>query len=796
MSKKRSNRRQRSKKGPGTQAPEQQLPAVVGRPLSRRKKACYAAITVVAFFGLLELALFVAGVRPVLYDEDPYLGFSSQIPLLVEQTTGDGSVVMATAPNKLHVFNAQSFPRDKGAGVTRVFCVGGSTTYGRPYGDETSFCGWLRAFLPAADPSREWEVFNAGGVSYASYRVALVMEELINYSPDLFVIYTGHNEFLERRTYGNLLAQPQMVRGAGAFLSRSRTYSVMKKLVHPTGRAPDRSAEGATLLAGEVKTRLDETVGPSDYTRDEALKVNVVKHFRFNLNRMIDIARSAGAEVVLVVPASNLRDCTPFRNQHRDGLSRAKLERWKSLYDGAGRSYLAGQMTTALEELDQAADIDDRYAQLHYLRGHVLYKQGDYPAAKAAFERAIEEDVCPLRAIRPLLQCVEEIAAARVVPVVDFPALVDSRSPHGIPAENLFLDHVHPTIEGNRQLALAIIEKLIDEETVAAATWNDEAIENVTDAVTSGIDLQAHAIALLYLSKVLGWAGKVEESAKLATKAVALDPENPEALYYMAVGLQQAGQVDRAAEVYRQVIARRPEFARAHAGLGSALLALGELEAAEASVRRALELQPQGAGNLCGLGEILLRQNELHDAMAQFQAALALEPDLADARAGLGRVLFELGDAAEAARHLRMALKFRPDDGRYRRVLGDALFEQGDSPAAQEQFETALAANPNDLEVANAMAWLLATTPDDSVRNGARAVALAERVCRETGFSSSICMDTLAAAYAEAGRFDEAVSTATKATELAKSAGKEELAAKFGARREMYRAKQPYRSGQ
>jgi hypothetical protein len=100
--------------------------------------------------------------------------------------------------------------------------MGGSTTYGHPYEDPTSFCGWLRELLNAAAPDHRWEVVNAGGISYASYRVALLMEELAGYQPDLFIIYSGHNEFLERRSY------PQISRcrgrfGVGALASQTRT---------------------------------------------------------------------------------------------------------------------------------------------------------------------------------------------------------------------------------------------------------------------------------------------------------------------------------------------------------------------------------------------------------------------------------------------------------------------------------------------------------------------------------------------------------------------------------------------
>ena len=93
--------------------------------------------------------------------------------------------------------------------------MGGSTTYGRPFDDATSFCGWLRELLPVADPSRQWELINAGGISYASYRVAALMEELADYQPDVFIVYSGQNEFLERRTYSGIIEMPAPVRGSG-----------------------------------------------------------------------------------------------------------------------------------------------------------------------------------------------------------------------------------------------------------------------------------------------------------------------------------------------------------------------------------------------------------------------------------------------------------------------------------------------------------------------------------------------------------------------------------------------------
>jgi len=168
------------------------------------RNTIFTIIIVTGFFGSLELLLAAFGVRPMLLSEDPLVGFAENIPLFVEVTRPDGSVSLETAPNQWRLFNYQTFPREKTRETYRIFCMGGSTTHGRPYDDPVSFCGWLRAYLNAADPTRNWEVINAGGVSFASYRVAKLMNELKEYEADLFIVYTGQNEFLEERSYGAL----------------------------------------------------------------------------------------------------------------------------------------------------------------------------------------------------------------------------------------------------------------------------------------------------------------------------------------------------------------------------------------------------------------------------------------------------------------------------------------------------------------------------------------------------------------------------------------------------------------
>ncbi len=111
----------------------------------------------------------------------------------------------------------------------RIVCLGGSATYGRPFFDHTSFAGWLRAFLPKADPSRKWEVINAGAISYASYRVKGLMAELARFEPDLFIVYMGHNEFLERRTMPRAFSKHlSLLRNAAGLASGLRIATVIQ----------------------------------------------------------------------------------------------------------------------------------------------------------------------------------------------------------------------------------------------------------------------------------------------------------------------------------------------------------------------------------------------------------------------------------------------------------------------------------------------------------------------------------------------------------------------------------------
>ncbi len=140
---------------------------MVGKLITIGKQILFSLIIFVVFFGGIELILALSGVKPILLTEDPMVGFSSTVPLFVEQRQSDGTIVLRTAKNRLDHFNDQAFPKTKRKHSYRIFTVGGSTTQGRPFDHKVSFGGWLQAFLDAAEPGRNWEVISRHRTGYS-----------------------------------------------------------------------------------------------------------------------------------------------------------------------------------------------------------------------------------------------------------------------------------------------------------------------------------------------------------------------------------------------------------------------------------------------------------------------------------------------------------------------------------------------------------------------------------------------------------------------------------------------------
>jgi tetratricopeptide (TPR) repeat protein len=680
---------------------------------SLRRKLLFGLVTTLGFFALLELTLMVFQVELASEESDPFVGFSGQSRLFTESENPSGEPVLVTAENRLTWFNRQAFLRDKPSNAYRIFCLGGSTTYGRPYDDRTSFAGFLRAFLPEMDPSRQWEVINAGGISYASYRIEVLVRELVEYQPDLLVIYTGHNEFLEDQTYSSIIDTPEPVRRAIGLARWSRTFSLMQQLAQGNPEPQD----GKTL-PDEVDAILDRAVGPDAYHRDDPWHERVLSQFQATLERIVDIATDAEVEIVFVVPASNLRDCAPFKSEHRQGLTNEELQEFLAEVRAGEEALRGGDPEEALDRLDRALEIDSRYAGAHFLRGRALLEEGDAAAARGAFIRAREEDICPLRAFASIQQIVRDVAEERGIPLIDFASIVDRESEHGIPGEDWFLDHVHPTIGGNERVAREMADELVEMRIVRPQTsWTPDVFQRIAQQVRGQIDEREHATALRNLAKVLNWAGKVDEADRLALKAGGLLPDDAEAHQMTGFAKLRLNQIAEAKRCFEAALRIQPDNARALSGLGDVYARLGQSEAARDCFSRAIAIDPKSAPALFNLGNALRDLGQFEEAKAAYRQALSVAPDQPDTYKNLGLVLFAQGDLEGGVGCFEKALALDEHAPQRHADLGFVLIDAGEQDRAEAEFRAALALDPSFVTALFGLAFLSEQSGDLSRAN-------------------------------------------------------------------------------
>jgi tetratricopeptide (TPR) repeat protein len=193
------------------------------------------------------------------------------------------------------------------------------------------------------------------------------------------------------------------------------------------------------------------------------------------------------------------------------------------------------------------------------------------------------------------------------------------------------------------------------------------------------------------------------------------------------------------------------------------------------------------------LGAALLRQGKVDEAIAHYQLALQIEPGGADAHYNLGNALLRKGKVDEAIAQFQQALQINPGYADAHNNLGNALYQKGEVGEAIFQFQKALQINPGHVQTLNNLAWILATCSQASLRNGNEAVGLAQRADHLTDDSNPSILATLAAAYAEAGRFPEAVETAQRALQMAGTQSNNGQADVIRSQLKLYQAGIPFR---
>lgn len=375
-----------------------------------------------------------------------------------------------------------------------------------------------------------------------------------------------------------------------------------------------------------------------------------------------------------------------------------------------------------------------------------------------------------------------------------------------------------------RCLSAAIAAVLLATTSVQLSYWkNTRTLFEHTAKVT-----QQNALAVTILGSQLAVEGKLDEAMKHYQTALRYQPRFPEAHFFLGNALYEKGKLDEAVAEYQQALWFRPTQEQTHIFLGIALAKQKKYDEAIFHYNAALKLNPDSAVTYNNLARLYHSQGRLDLALADYNAALQIDPRLAIAHNNLGILLIQQGDLLEGTRHLRQALRLKPGNAETKFNLAMALNQQDQwseaagffqqtasehaaDPKAHYEYAVALAhlkrireamseyaaallIQPDYPDALDGLAWILSTDTDAGYRNGTEAVKLAEQACTLTKRSDPKKLKTLAAAYAETGRFDEAIQTLQTARELAAKANRPQLVNDCTVMLESFQKSKPWRN--
>ncbi len=576
------------------------------------------------------------------------------------------------------------FPTRKPAGTYRVFVLGSSAAQGVP-NHAFRFGRILEAMLQERFPDTRFEVITAAMAAINSHVVVEVAKDCARYEPDLFVIYMGNNEVVGPYGPGTVLtpvlSNLHLIR-LGIAARKTRIGQLLSGLTRVRREGGPTRWQGMEMFVGQ-QVRVDDP------------RLNVVyKHFRRNLEDICRAAAGAGAQTILCTLGTNLRDCPPFASLPKPGLTAEQQARWEQFYRQGVQYETQASHAQAIESYLEAARIDDSHAELQFRLGQCHWQLGEYEKAAGHFTRARDLDVLRFRADSGINETIKAVADQRRgqgVHLADVATSLADNSPHELPGEEFFYEHVHLTFEGNYLVARTVldqIEPVVAERLKGAGQGEVPTLERCAQRLMY-TDWSRHQSLDTIVNEFLAkppFTNQLHHKEHVAILQQKLDA--------LKKGLSP--DVLRAiAEQYRAMIAQAPDDWRLHWDYGKLLAEdLEQYEPAAGEYRTVLNLLPHSYTGYNSLGSVLRAKGDLRGAVAEYEKVLDLKPMAGDTHNNLAWCLQKQGKEDMAASHYRKAIRFAPDCVPAYLGLGEMLFKKGRLEEALEVCQAGVAAAP------------------------------------------------------------------------------------------------------
>lgn len=703
-----------------TTAPAKHENRKPGKPTGRRKwlfRFAAMILVPVVLFGILEAGLRIGG-----------YGKSTQFFL-------DGSKVEFPGvwiDNR--DFGRWVFPRglqltptpipfllkeDKKPGTYRVFVLGESAAMGFPE-PSFSFARVLGVMLRGRYPDTHFEVVNVAMTAINSHIVLPIAQECADHEPDLFVVHLGNNEIVgpygAAGVLGSSVLSRQAIR-ANLAVRRTRTGQLFSSLVSHLRGDDSPKVWGGMAMFSNSQIRID----------DERL-TRTFEHYRENLQDICRVGDKAGVPMVVCTIPVNLKDSAPFGSLHAATLSPEQTARWDAIYAEGVRLESEKKFAEAIARYQEAATIDDQFADLAFRQARCLAALGRHTEAREKYLRARDLDTLRFRSDTTINRTIREVVGERAgkgVYLADAERTFDEASSMQIPGEDLFLEHVHMNFAGNCLLARTVFQTITpildaklpgnrqtamftDQQCADRLAYTDWNELKITALVRSNMLQQAPFTGQFDREeRNIRWQEKVRELRRRLDRdafqrAINIHKEAVEAvkndwmiLMNYASILTEAGDLSSAEEQYRAVLVWFRHNYQAHASLGQIMLQTGRLDTAEFHFREALRIVPDLGEASLGLAEVFGAQGKVDEGLAIYESQLAKNPDKGTLLFAIGMYLLKAGRHEEAKRRFEESLQANPDNPMAHASLGDIAINQGRREDAFGQFAAALRLRPD-----------------------------------------------------------------------------------------------------
>jgi tetratricopeptide (TPR) repeat protein/lysophospholipase L1-like esterase len=558
---------------------------------------------------------------------------------------------------KPSLFRAMKLP-----GALRVFCLGSSSMYGTPYDMTANIPGIVRKQLRHLAPERDIEVVNFGASAINSNVIADLAQEMVEYQPDVVLVYMGHNEFYGpdgvgaswlEKTFPFLTEWKYGLRGL-------RLVELLQDWLRTT-KAHDASDRN---LMREVSQGSLVALDSPDARR-------VCEMYERNVRDIIRTFRQRGVPVILSEISSNLT-FPPFVSD-----SVASVLAWPAFRDSMESLLEGGEYSEALRRVEALDSSGRGSAIVHYWKGRALQGLGRHAEAKIEFESARDLDLLKFRAPGEINVRLRKIARAEGIPLIASDSLLASISPGGIPGDNVFWEHLHPMASGYYEIAGMFVAEIRSMGLLGPVAPSAPLLPFVADTLgICWLDLAYADLAIQHLTGRWPFERYTREPAVLTSSDKALvriardvyarTMRWDEGAYRTASYFWSQGKFREARTTYQALLDEYPYNFYPNYLMGSLLNQQGDREGALKFYRRSIASNPGFPRSRLDLGLIMVNEGKFQDAVTDLNAVLAM-PDAAgmnDIRAvahyGLAAAKANLGDLKSALAEVERSLALAP----------------------------------------------------------------------------------------------------------------------------------------